>query len=84
VTADTFPDADTDPLVDLLIAEAARSWEVYGHYRSAHEAYGVLAEETLELLQAIHANDDDAAQREALQVAAVAFRFAAQGWRREG
>lgn len=65
-----------------LLSEASLARAKYGPYRSPHEAYGVLAEEMMELLQAIHANDDEGSRREALQVAAVAFRFARDGWER--
>lgn len=55
---------------------------INGAFRSPHEAYGVLAEEMMEFLDAIHANNTDAARREALQIAAVAYRFARDGWER--
>ena len=48
----------------------------YGPFRSSHEGLGVLVEEMDELRAAIHANDLDAVQREACQVAAVAMRLA--------
>ena len=48
----------------------------YGSFKSAHEGYGVLAEEVAELLDAIRANDRDGIEREAVQVAAVASRIA--------
>lgn len=50
--------------------------ERFGPFTSAHEAYGVLAEEVAELLEAIRANDADSVQREAMQVSAVAARLA--------
>lgn len=66
-------------LSQALRKEADDARDLWGPFRSAHEAYGVLAEEVMELLQAIHHNDIDHARREALQVAAVAFRFARDG-----
>lgn len=60
--------------------EAAESRAKYGPYRSVAEAYGVLSEEMYELLVAMHANDDKQARAEALQIAAVAYRFARDGW----
>jgi NTP pyrophosphatase (non-canonical NTP hydrolase) len=57
-------------------AEAAR--EKYGDFTSTHEAYGVLAEEVAELLDAIRSNKRFSVQREAMQVAAVATRLAQQ------
>ena len=65
-----------------MMTEASSSLEKYGSYRSPHEAYGVLAEEMSEMLDAIHKNDDESARHEALQIAAVAFRFATEGWTR--
>ena len=51
-------------------------------YRSAHEAYGVIAEEVAEMFDAIRADDDKHARSEAIQVAACCLRFAAEGWAR--
>lgn len=48
----------------------------YGDPTSTHEAYGVLAEELDELLDAIRLNDAILIRREAVQVAAVATRLA--------
>ena len=48
----------------------------YGELRSTHEAYGVLAEEFGELLDAIRSNDVNAIRAEAVDVAAVAIRLA--------
>ena len=61
---------------DLIVSEALRSERKYGCFRSTHEAYGVLAEEMAELLDAIRANDLDAVRVEAVQVSAVAMRLA--------
>lgn len=58
--------------------EARRSYRRYGDYTSTHEAYGVLAEEVAELLDAICTNDLASIAREAIQVSAVAGRLAAQ------
>lgn len=57
-------------------ADAARA--KYGDFTSTHEAYGVLAEEVAELLDAIRSNKRFSVQREAMQVAAVATRLAQQ------
>lgn len=62
----------------LARAEAEVATARYGPFRSTHEGYGVLAEETAELLDAIRANDLDAIRAEAIQVAAVALRLAEQ------
>lgn len=66
-----------------LADEMNRSRAKWGPYRSTHEAYGVLCEEMKELLDAIHADDNRAARAEALQIAAVALRFAIEGWKRD-
>lgn len=58
-----------------VLEEADRAERRYGPFTSTHEGYGVLAEEMAELLDAIRANDGTAVEREALQVAAVAFRI---------
>ena len=76
-TQGIWPLALDDMLVDVNEAE-----DKWGPFRSPHEAYGVLAEEVAELLDAIHANDIDKARAEALQVAAVAYRFARDGFER--
>lgn len=57
-------------------SESAR--EKYGAFVSTHEAYGVLAEEVSELLDAIRSNKRFSIQREAIQVSAVAMRLAQQ------
>ena len=54
----------------------------WGAFRSTHEFYGVLHEEVCELLDAIQRNDEDGARMEAKQVAAVAYRFYRDGWKR--
>ena len=60
---------------EMLEAEANRAEARWGPFRSPHEAYGVLAEEVMEMLQAIHANNYADARQESMQVAAVAYRF---------
>jgi phytoene/squalene synthetase len=63
-----------------MVADAMRSHQLWGHYRSTHEAYGVIREELDEMFDAIRADDDEQARAEAIQVAACAFRFALDGW----
>lgn len=63
-------------LIEHLKEEVRRADEKYGSPASAHESYGVLAEEVAELLEAIRANAREAVRHEALQVAAVALRLA--------
>lgn len=73
---------DAQWMLDTIHEEAQASEERWGTYRSPHEAYGVLMEEIAELLEAIRANNDVAARYEAMQVAAVAYRFARDGYKR--
>lgn len=61
-----------------LLAEAHAAEQAYGPFASAHEAMGVLLEEMRELSQAIHQHSLDDTAKEALQVAAVAYRLAVQ------
>ena len=61
----------------LVIAEVLEANAKHGSFASSHEGYGALAEEVMELLEAIHANDQWAVKREATQVAAVAMRIIA-------
>lgn len=67
-----------DPMdVSAEIGREAKTAEgKFGPFTSTHEALGVLSEEMAELLEAIHANDRAAVQREAIQVSAVARRLA--------
>ena len=61
---------------DEILDEAAAAHRRYGSFTSSHEAYGVLAEEVAELLDAIRANKIESIRQEAIQVAAVALRLA--------
>ena len=62
----------------LMMDEVAKSQAKYGDFTSTHEAYGVLAEEVKELLDAIHLYGRESIHTEAVQVAAVAYRLALQ------
>jgi NTP pyrophosphatase (non-canonical NTP hydrolase) len=64
--------------VNAIISEALEAEKRYGPYRSTHEAFGVLAEEVAELLDAIRSNSPAIVRAEAIQVAAVAMRLADQ------
>ena len=66
-----------------VAAMAETAFCKYGPYASPHEFLGVLDEELHELLTAIHANDWDEARREALDIAAVALKFASEITTRE-
>lgn len=59
-----------------VIDEALRAHERYGDFTSTHEAFGVLAEEVAELLDAIKANKSKSIAAEARQVSAVSLRLA--------
>lgn len=67
----------------LVRNEARKAQAAYGDYASMHEAYGVMAEEFAELLDAVRLRQSDpmrgpSIEQEAIQVAAVAMRMAAQ------
>lgn len=55
--------------------ERQRQDESHHQFSSAHEFYGVLAEEFYEVLVALHANDAVALRQEVVQVAAVCLRY---------
>ena len=64
--------------ISLAIERGLESaYDRYGHATSSHEGYGVLAEEVLELLNAIRSNDASEIQDEAIQCAVSAWRIAA-------
>lgn len=65
---------------ETVIAQVEYADDRFGPFTSAHEGYGVLAEEVAELLDAIRANDREAVGREACQVSAVALRIAECCW----
>lgn len=58
-----------------MLDEAEDAQDRYGDFASTHEALGVLLEEVEELRDAIRANNADDATKEAMQVAAVAYRL---------
>lgn len=63
-------------VLTAITKEIDAAQERYGEFSSPHEVYGVLAEEMDELLSAIRTNLHSEARREAIQIAAVAIRFA--------
>ena len=67
---------NAEEIADRINEEKTVAHVMYGPFTSAHEGYGVLAEEVAELLDAIHSNTDVVVQIEACQVAAVAWRLA--------
>jgi NTP pyrophosphatase (non-canonical NTP hydrolase) len=72
--------ADDVLVIELVEAEACRGFEQYGPFSSAHEALGVLLEEFNELAEAVRGNSLAAVHREAVQVAAVAYRLAMEAY----
>jgi len=64
----------------LAKIEAEATWASgrYGAFTSTHEGLGVLIEEIDELRDAVRSNVIGAVEREAVQVAAVALRLAAE------
>ncbi len=78
---DQKPDALTAAIDDARteVTAAMKNWPAFN---SAHEGYGVLAEEVDELWTHIKTNqkrrDIQAMRKEAIQVAAMALRFAAE------
>ena len=60
------------------VNESKRAVDKFGFFCSAHEAYAVLLEEVDELWADIKANNPEGIREEALQVAAMALRIAAE------
>jgi len=69
-------------LMNAIIAEAKKGYENWGAFNSAHEGFAVLKEEVDELWDHVKMNqrkrDLDEMQKEAIQVAAMALRFASE------
>ena len=67
--------------LDEILSEAAKAQDIYGPFASAHEMLGVLEEEVDELRQHVFtrqgSRDRHAMRYEAIQVAAIALRWAA-------
>lgn len=60
----------------MMVAELHGGREKFGRYNSTHEGLGVIYEEWIEFRRDIMRNDDRKAVEEAIQLAAVALRFA--------
>jgi NTP pyrophosphatase (non-canonical NTP hydrolase) len=67
-------------LCDATFEEIKRAKSMYGDFASCHEAYAVLLEEVDELWDEVKQRHQDKAKirKEALQVAAMAIRMAAE------
>jgi NTP pyrophosphatase (non-canonical NTP hydrolase) len=76
-TADSKATAERDAIEEAR-QRMARAFGRYGPFASTHEALGVLAEEWDELRIAVRANASESVRDEALDLAAVALRLAAQ------
>ncbi|MFN3650045.1 MAG: hypothetical protein ACK47B_10745 [Armatimonadota bacterium] len=88
-TADPASEArrDDDPERDelrnaafVVASEVLRARRKHRRLASAHEGFGVLAEEVAELLDALRSDDAEAISKESVQVAAVALRMATREW----
>lgn len=62
---------------DLVVEELQRARRKFGDFHNGHEGYAVIREELDELWDEVKADNIPAAVEEALQVAAMAIRFAA-------
>jgi NTP pyrophosphatase (non-canonical NTP hydrolase) len=64
-----------------VVSELHRAYEKHGHEKwGRHEFYAILKEEVDELWDAIKSNlDDKSVQAEAIQVAAMVFRYLETG-----
>jgi hypothetical protein len=69
---------DYGKVAEEAVAEAICASAKFEPFFSAHEGYAVLREEVDELWEAIKANDFAHARNEAIQVAAMALRYAAE------
>ena len=67
---------DESEIQDAIHREMAGADQRYGVFKSTHEGLGVLIEEMDELRTAIQGNVMPTVQKEAIQVAAVAWRLA--------
>ncbi len=65
-----------DVLLAGLIARMTTAQSRYGTFASTHEALGVIAEESKELIDDIHANNRAGIVCEALDLAAACLRLA--------
>jgi len=77
-----WPDGDLGDVAAKAYYEASRAKDKWPEFSSAHEGYAVLAEEVDELWDHVKTNqtkrDLEAMRKEAIQVAAMALRFASE------
>jgi NTP pyrophosphatase (non-canonical NTP hydrolase) len=71
---------ELDKIIETVKCEVKHATSLWPGFNSAHEGYAVLAEEVDELWDHVKKNqkrrDIDAMRKEAIQVAAMAIRFA--------
>jgi hypothetical protein len=77
-----FPDNDVERTALEVCKEVERATSMWPKFNSAHEGFAVLAEEVDELKSHVWTNqkkrDLSAMKKEAIQVAAMALRFATE------
>jgi NTP pyrophosphatase (non-canonical NTP hydrolase) len=77
-----WPDGDLGDMTAQVYREASQAMDNWPPFNSAHEGYGVLAEELDELWDHVKTNqkkrDIEKMRKEAIQVAAMALRFAVE------
>ena len=77
-----FPDNDYEYATRDALIEVQKTVDIWPTFNSAHEAYSVLAEEVDELWSHVKTNqkkrDIAEMRKEAIQVAAMAIRFASE------
>ncbi len=65
-----------DEILELVKWESLRAHEKYGNFKSKHEAYAVIMEESEELWETIRKKQpDERTREEAIQVAAAVICF---------
>ena len=69
---------------EVVGAELDRATSKFGPFNSAHEGYAVILEELDEAWDEIKRNNQEAATREMVQVAAMALRFLVDVGRGDG
>lgn len=68
---------NTDNVIKKVVVEYNEAADKFGSFASTHEGIAVLREEYLELEHEVFTNgSDDRLREEAIQVAAMAIRFA--------
>ncbi len=76
-TDDTKSDEDKyrEQVVEEVFAELTRATAKFARFNSTHEGYAIIKEELEELWEEIKKNNTKRVRKEAIQVAAMAFRF---------